>query len=120
MLARYPKIFRRMNVLLESDRPCLPTSANDCLDSRQEKDGMVSSTENPPDQCHPKKVDNMKTTEEEDEAQVPVNTVNRTQDTPADIPQDRRLNQRTTPQLLATKVLLTTLSFSSVNFSPAD
>lgn len=108
------KIGRRkiVNVLLESDRRCPPTSASDYPGSKRE---MVDEAAHavPPRarntvRCPPRRgrASNTKTTEEEqeEEQETPVaSAADRTRNS-TDGPQGRRPNPRTTPQLLATKV----------------
>lgn len=92
-----------VNVLPESDRRCLPTSASDCPDSKREKDDAaraVPASPGSPDRYPPRReLDSTTTTEQEEVA----NAADRTRDS-ANGPQGRRPNPRTTPQLLATKV----------------
>lgn len=102
-----------VNVLLESDRRCPPTSANDYPVSRRERDDEAARAVPPrtesPARCPPTRGhdnSNTRTTEEEEEEEKEApaaNTTDQTRDS-ADGPQGRRPNPRTTPQLLATKV----------------
>lgn len=99
-----------VNVLLESDQRCPPTSVNDYPDSRRERDDEAAQAAVPPkaknpDLCPPRRGhgSNTRITEEEEQETSAANAADRTRNS-ADDPQGRRPNPRTTPQLLATKV----------------
>jgi len=99
-----------VNVLLESDRRCPPTSASDYPDSKRERVDEAARAVPPiaqsPARCPPRRehASNTRTTEEGEEQETSVaNVADRTRNS-TDGPQGRRPNPRTTPQLLATKV----------------
>lgn len=105
-VSRNPSRLRRgrkiVNVLLESDRRCPPTSANDYPDSKRERDDEAARAASPrpgsPDRCPPRREHDINTrTTDGEEEEAPAASA-------ADGLQGRRPNPRTTPQLLATKV----------------
>lgn len=98
-----------VNVLLESDRRCPPTSASDYPDSKRERVDEAARAVPPiaqsPARCPPRRehASNTRTEEGEEQETSVANAADRTRNS-TDGPQGRRPNPRTTPQLLATKV----------------